>query len=320
MRLRRADPHGPGIRRIKHGRGFRYVDADGDRVDDDTRCRISDLVIPPAWSDVWICPDPNGHLQAVGVDDAGRRQYLYHVEYRRRQDEDKHRRVVRLARRLPSVRDAVTEDLRGRGLTKRRVVAVALRMLDHGVFRTGGEEYAAEHGSKGVATLRRADVRRRDGVLEFSFTAKGGQDLRLTLDDPLLAATVVALKRSRPSGTDRLLTYAGPDGWQEVRAADVNERFKQLAGDDYTVKDLRTWHATVFAAVGLASGKAERAVVKEVAEELGDTPAVARSSYIDPRIFEQDGLARFRGLNGANLTDPASRLRAERAVIRLLRG
>lgn len=318
MRLRRADPDRPGIRRIRHGRGFRYVDARGNRVDDETRRRIKDLVIPPAWEDVWICPDANGHLQAVGTDDAGRRQYLYHLEYRRRQDEDKHRRVVVLARRLPSVRDAVAEDLRSRGLTRRRVVAAALRMLDHGVFRTGGEEYAAEHGSQGVATLRRDDVRRRHGLLEFSFIAKGGQERRLTLDDPLLAATVVALKRSRPDGTDRLLTFAAEDGWQEVRAADVNERFKELAGDDYTVKDLRTWHATVLAAVALASGKAERAVVKEVAEELGNTPAVARRSYIDPRIFERADLDRLRGLNGATLTDPASRLRAERAVTRLL--
>jgi DNA topoisomerase I len=319
VRLRRADPDEPGIRRLRHGRGFRYVDADGERVDDDARRRIQDLVIPPAWSEVWICPDPNCHLQAVGVDDAGRRQYLYHPEYRQRRDEDKHRRVVMLARRLPSFRDTVAEDLEDRGLTKRRVVAAALRMLDHGVFRTGGEEYAAEHGTKGVATLRRDDVRRRDGVLEFFFTAKGGKDRRLTLDDPLLAATIVALKRRRPDGTDRLLTYAGPDGWQEVHAADVNERFKQLVGDDYTVKDLRTWHATVLAAVALANGKAEQAVVKGVAEELGDTPAVARGSYIDPRILEHDDLARLRGLNGANLNDTESRRRAERAVIRLLR-
>lgn len=120
-------------------------------------------MIPPAWSDVWICSDPNCHLQAIGVDDAGRRQYVYHPDYRHRRDEDKHRRVVMLARRLPSFRDAVADDLHDRGLTKQRVVAAALRMLDHGVFRTGGEEYAAEHGSKGVATLRRDDVRRRDG-------------------------------------------------------------------------------------------------------------------------------------------------------------
>jgi DNA topoisomerase I len=148
VRLRTADPNGPGIKRIRHGRGFRYVDADGRPVDDGTRRRIKELVIPPAWDDVWICPAPNGHLQAVGTDDAGRRQYLCHPAYRRRQDEDKHRRVLTLARRLPEVRAAVAGNLRTRGLTRRRVVAAALRLLDHGVFRTGGEEYAADSAAR----------------------------------------------------------------------------------------------------------------------------------------------------------------------------
>lgn len=318
MRLRKADPNGPGIRRVRHGRGFGYVDAAGNRVDDETRQRVKDLVIPPAWDDVWICPHPNGHLQAVGTDDAGRRQYLYHPEYRRRQDEDKHRRVLVLARRLPSVRKAVTQDLGERGLTRRRVVAAALRMLDHGVFRTGGEEYASENGSQGVATLRRDDVRRRDGVLQICFTAKGGQERRLELDDPLLAATIVALKRCRPDGTDRLLVFPGDEGWREVHSTDVNDRFKELAGEEYTVKDLRTWHATVLAALGLARGDEERAVVEEVAGELGNTPAVARSSYIDPRVFDRaDQFAALRKF--ATPSGPRSRPRVERIVIRVLR-
>ncbi len=329
MRLRRADPNRPGIRRVRHGRGFRYLDVAGAPVDAEVVARIKDLVIPPAWTDVWISPDPNGHLQAVGTDDAGRRQYLYHPEYRRKQDASKHERVRELARRLPAVRAAVAEDLRGSGLTRRRVVAAALRMLDHGVFRTGGEEYAAQNGSQGVATLNRDDVRIRAGVLTFRFTAKGGQDREITLADPLLATVVAALRRSRPPGIERLLTYRAEDGWHEVHAADVNARFKQLAGDDYTVKDLRTWHATVLAAVTLGlpvpgtateRQRTVRSALAEVAAELGNTPAVARGSYVDPRLlelFEQGTLPR---VDGIDLADEADRSRAERAVVRLLSG
>jgi DNA topoisomerase-1 len=330
VRLRRADPNRPGIRRVRHGRGFRYLGADGEPVDAETTARIKELVIPPAWNDVWICPQPNGHLQAVGTDDAGRRQYLYHPEYRRRQDATKHQRVLELARRLPAVRAEVAADLRGPGLTRRRVVGAALRMLDHGVFRTGGEEYAAQNGSQGVATLNRDDVRVRAGELTFRYTAKGGQDRELTLLDPPLATVVTALRRSRPPGTERLLTYRDTDGWHEVHASDVNARFKELAGDDYTVKDLRTWHATVLATVGLCVPAPEsergrrrlvRSVLADVADELGNTPAVARRSYVDPRVlelFEQDAMPGLDGIDASRLTREAVRTRAERAVIRLL--
>ena len=322
VRLRKADPNGPGISRVRHGRGFRYLDADGKAVDEPTSVRCRELVIPPAWTEVWICPHPNGHLQAVGTDDAGRRQYLYHPEHRRRQDADKHDRVLELARRLPAIRDAVAKDLRTRGLTRRRVVAAALRMLDHGVFRTGGEEYAEQHGSQGVATLNRDDVRVSGDEITFRFVAKGGQDRTVTLPDRLLAKAVLAMRRSRAGDTDRLLVYRDDRGWHEVHAADVNERFKELAGDGYTVKDLRTWHATVLAAGGLAGPtpatktartRLVREVIADVAEELGNTPAVARSSYVDPRVlevFETDGWT---------LRGPKVREKLERAVARRLR-
>jgi len=332
VRLRRADPNGPGVRRVRRGGGFRYIGPDDVTVDAETRARIKALVIPPAWTDVWICPQPNGHLQAVGTDDAGRRQYLYHEEYRRRQDAEKHERVLALARRLPRVRSSVVNDLRGRGLTRDRVVAVALRMLDHGIFRTGGDEYASENGSQGVATLNRDDVSIRGDELAFCYIAKGGQQRTVTVPDRLLASAVLALKRSRPDGTERLLSYRGADGWREVRAEDVNARFKELAGDDYTVKDLRTWHATVLAAVALAGPvpatkrertRAVRSMLDEVAEELGNTPAVARKSYVDPRIIEmfEDAGISSRTLirtDPADLTNAKARERAERAVVRLL--
>jgi DNA topoisomerase-1 len=333
MRLRRVDPQDPGVRRVRHGNGFRYVGPDGTAVNAETRARCKALVIPPAWTEVWICREPNGHLQAVGTDDAGRRQYLYHEEYRRRQDAQKHERVLTLARRLPRVRAAVVDDLRGRGLTRDRVVAVALRMLDHGVFRTGGEEYASENGSQGVATLNRDDVSIHGDELEFSYVAKGGSERTVSVPDRLLASAVLALKRSRPEGTSRLLTYRGPDDWREVHAEDVNARFKEIAGDEYTVKDLRTWHATVLAAVVLAGPapqtkrertRAVRAMLEEVSDELGNTPAVARASYVDPRIielFSDGGGVQSRTLSRtrpADLLRAKTRESAERAVIRLL--
>jgi DNA topoisomerase IB len=189
--MRRSDVWGKGLGRRRSGRGFRYLDAAGEPVRDaETLDRIRGLVIPPAWRDVWICPHPNGHIQAVGTDDAGRRQYLYHVEWRRDRDEEKHRRVVDLARRLPDLRAAVDADLATSGLGRQRVLAGALRMLDRGVFRTGGEEYAQDNGTRGVATLLRGDVTVRGGAILFHYPAKGGIERRVRIRDGALAALV----------------------------------------------------------------------------------------------------------------------------------
>jgi DNA topoisomerase IB len=297
MRLRRSDPDKPGLTRRGRGKGFGYLDAEGNRVTDaETIDRIRTLAIPPAWQDVWICPYPNGHIQAVGTDEAGRRQYLYHDEWRSAQDADKHDRVRRLARKLSEFRQAVDRDLCADGLGRERVLAVALRMLDHGVFRTGNTRYAEESGSRGAATLLRKDVRIRQGKLVFDFTAKGGIRRTLELDDGPLVEAVSALKRSR-HGNPLLLVYRDESGWHELDAALINERFRELVGEEYTVKDLRTWTATVHAAVELAEAdppetkKAAKASVKamlaEVSEHLGNTPTVARSSYVDPRVITQ---------------------------------
>ncbi|MCR6483794.1 DNA topoisomerase IB [Amycolatopsis sp. OK19-0408] len=293
-RLRRSDLRGPGIRRIRRGRGFSYAMPDGSAVTDpELRERIEGLVIPPAWRKVWICPHPNGHVQAVGTDDAGRRQYLYHEQWRHDRDEEKHDRVLAMARRLPSWRAAVEADLAGRGLTRKRVLAAALRMLDRGIFRTGGEEYAEENGTHGVATLLRAHAVVRGDECRFSYVAKGGLDREVAIRDAALASVVKSLLRARPS-SDRLLVYRAGGEWHEVHAADVNERFKELAGDECTAKDLRTWTATVLAAAAFASAeppaskaagkRAEAGVMKEVSRALGNTPAVCRSSYVDPRL------------------------------------
>jgi DNA topoisomerase I len=333
MRLRRSDLRRPGLSRRRRGSGWSYVDADGHPVDAETRQRISSLVIPPAWQDVWISPYPNGHIQAVGTDAAGRRQYLYHEQWRLTRDELKHARVLTLARRLPKVREAIQADLVRPQLDRDRVLATALRMLDYGLFRSGNESYTEDNGSHGVATLLREHVVARRDQVAFDFPAKSGVARSLTLVDAPLADAVRALRRAR-TGTDRLLVYRCDGGWGEIHADTVNERFKELAGADYTVKDLRTWRATVVAAMEFsrldhpstkaARTRAERAVMQAVAQELGNTPAVARSSYVDPRVVETFGrgqtIARALSRIGTDdLTDPDVRLAVERAVIRLLK-
>ncbi|TDV51892.1 DNA topoisomerase IB [Actinophytocola oryzae] len=337
MRLRRSNVWGKGIGRRGSGKGFRYVDhLDAPVRDAGTVDRIRALAIPPAWRDVWISPHPNGHIQAVGTDDAGRRQYLYHDEWRRVKDEEKHRRVVTLARRLPELRAAVAEDLSASGLGRARVLAGALRMLDRGVFRTGGEEYAQEGpngpGTRGVATLLRGDVTVRGGQILFHYLAKGGIDRRVRIRDGALAALVTALRRGR-ADDERLLAYRVGGERREVHAEDVNERLREIVGEDFSAKDLRTWHATVLAAVALAGvdtpssergrRRAEKAVMTEVAEQLGNTPAVARRSYVDPRVLSawergETIAASDIPVDPSALADDENRASIEKAVIRLL--
>ncbi len=341
MRLKRVDPSGPGIRRRRRGRGFSYTDPRGELVTDpETLDRIRSLAVPPAWREVWICPLPRGHIQAVGTDDAGRRQYRYHDEWRRARDAEKHDRVLRLGARMPKVRAVVAEQIAGRGLTRERVLAAAVRMLDIGVFRVGGEEYApgenGEDGSFGLATVRREHVRLQRGAVVFNYPAKGGAERAFALRDPDLHAVVCALLR-RHGGGEELLAYRVGRDWRDVRAEDVNARVKELAGDEFTAKDLRTWGATVLAAVALAEAAADgvpgtkrararavNAALDEVAEYLGNTRAVARSSYVDPRVVErfEDGrtvLPALRRAGSGDLSDEKVRDTVERAVLRLLR-
>ncbi|PXY27367.1 DNA topoisomerase IB [Prauserella muralis] len=334
MRLRRSELSRPGIRRRRQGRHFRYLNSDGSPLTDpETLDRVRGLVVPPAWRRVWISPDPLGHIQAVGFDDAGRRQYLYHPEWRRARDEEKHDRVLALAGKLPAVREEIVADLRRGGVDRRRMLAAALRMIDRGVFRTGGEEYAEANGSRGATTLLREHVRIRGDELTFRYPAKGGLDRQLTLRDRELAEALAALRRCR-TGSRRLFVCRNGDGWHELRSGEVNEHFKELAGPEFTVKDLRTWNATVLAAVALACTdrppsqrgrrRAVAAVMREVAEELGNTPAVARRSYVDPRVvtaFEEGRTVwgTLRRTRGGALTDDRERERVERAVARLVR-
>lgn len=331
-RLRRADPERPGITRRRRGRGFSYTDASGALVDHEVRSAIESLAIPPAWTQVWISPYRNDHIQAVGTDDAGRRQYLYHPAWHEQQNATKHDRVLILAGRLPTVRARITRDLRRRGLGRDRVLAGVLRVLDTGAFRPGSEHYAETYGSHGVTTLTRSDVSVAGDEVRFVFTAKGGLEQDVRLRDKDLRALVVVLRRARPD-LDRLFVHHDGSGWHPVHAELVNERFKELAGEEFTVKDLRTWQATVRAAVFLAqeaeptSASARRQVLAEVmrrvADDLGNTAAVARASYVDPRVLEAGEAGRtvqraLERLNSDDLANPRTRAAIERSVIRLL--
>jgi DNA topoisomerase IB len=298
LRLRTSSCDRPGFTRVRCGRGFRYRDAEGRPVTDpDALARIRALTIPPAWREVWICPWPNGHLQAVGTDDAGRRQYLYHERFREQQDQAKHEHVREVARALPALRERVAEDLAGRGLSRTRVTACAVRLLDLGFFRIGSDRHTARMETYGLTTMLREHVTCGREELTFAYPAKGGIDLVRALVDEDALAVVRALKRRRRGG-DRLLAFWERGAWHDLHGADLNEALRRLSGTDVTAKDFRTWHATVLAAVALAvTAEDARATetarrrqmartVREVSHYLGNTPAVCRASYIDPRVFE----------------------------------
>jgi DNA topoisomerase IB len=299
-RLRRADCSGPGFQRVKRGRGFSYLDEEGDPIDEpDVVERLRGLGIPPAWQDVWICPWAQGHIQATGIDAAGRKQYLYHPDWRTRRDAEKFDEMLAFAKDLPALRAHVAKELEsGDALTRERVLACAVRLLDRGFFRIGTEEYAQDNESFGLATMRKQHVKLEDDdTMVFDYPAKSGVRQVRAVVDPVAIDVVAKLKRRRGGG-DELLAYKAGRRWTDLRSGDVNEYIKEVTGKGYSAKDFRTWNATVLAAVALAvSGEVaatktgrKRAIsraVKEVARYLGNTPAVCRASYIDPRVFDR---------------------------------
>jgi DNA topoisomerase IB len=332
-RLRRSDPAVPGIRRRRHGRGFRYLDEDGGAVtDEEVLQRIAELVIPPAWKDVWICPYPGGHIQATGVDERGRKQYLYHQRWRARRDQEKFDDMVRFARSLPDLREVVDADLARGDLSREHVLACATRLLDRGFFRIGSEDYAVTNASYGLATMRKEHVRLAGDRILFDYPAKSGKRRLHGVVDPEVASVVATLK-ARRTGGEELLAYRQRRSWRDIRSADINEYLKQASGLEISAKDFRTWGATVLAAVALAvtdprvttKTQRKRAImraVREVAHYLGNTPAVARASYIDPRVFDRyrDGET-IRGALVEIAGDgeiPAIQGPAESAVLELL--
>jgi DNA topoisomerase IB len=337
-RVHRVEPTAVGWTRRRRGKGFSYVDASGRPIDDPAAlARIRSLAIPPAWTGVWISPDPWGHIQATGSDAAGRRQYVYHPRWREWRDRLKFRRMHDFARVLPVVRETVARHLELPGLPRDKALATAIRLLDRGYFRIGSESYAERNGSYGLATLRKGHVRIDDDGVRFDFPAKGGKRRVLVVRDAQIEPVLRELK-ARRSGGSELLAYREDDEWRDVRSSDVNEYLKEVTGGRFTAKDFRTWHATVLAAIALsaradvrpsasARRRAMSAAVKEVAEFLGNTPTVCRQSYVDPRVldryFEGATIARILEalpMDDDDLIDPGVQAQIETAVLDLVDG
>ena len=331
-RLRRVSPRDPGWTRRRAGKGFVYLDESGNRLETAQIQRCKLLVIPPAWEQVWICPVPNGHLQAVGTDDAGRRQYLYHEQWRLKRDRLKHDRVLEVAARLPEARRAVAGDLRSEGMPYERALGTAFRLLDLGFFRIGGEAYAEANNSYGLATIQKEHVSIENGSVIFNYVAKSGQERYVALADDLVLRAVRDLLARRGGGPE-LLAYKDGRQWRDVSSTDINSYIKTHVGEEMSAKDFRTWHGTVIAAVVLAeaneSAKTTRArkravssAMKEVAGYLGNTPAVARASYVDPRVIDlfNDGvtISPQVAATDTDLSDGTTHGKIERAVLNLL--
>ncbi|GAA3877776.1 DNA topoisomerase IB [Leifsonia kafniensis] len=294
-RLRRSNTSRPAFSRVRSGRGFSYRDPDGTTVTDRLlRARFDALVIPPAWTDVWIAPHPNGHIQATGIDDAGRRQRIYHAAWREQRDIAKFDRALDLAAALPPARRRVTRVLRSGGTTRERALAAAFRMLDVGCLRIGSEQYALDYGSRGISTLLCSHASTHEGSVALTFPAKSGQMWQSEIDDADLAAFVRARKRRGPDA--RLLAWQEGSTWQALSAEEINDYIRERTGGSFTAKDFRTLHGTSAAATSLAKHGPERTqrartsaiaeAMREAASVLGNTAAIARKSYVDPRIVD----------------------------------
>jgi DNA topoisomerase-1 len=336
-RLKRVDCSGPGILRRRRGKGFEYLDGDGKRITEPMVLeRIRELAIPPAWEEVWVCPYPMGHIQATGTDAAGRKQYRYHDRWRERRDREKFKEMHEFARALPRLRKQVDKDLALDGMPRERALACAARLLDRGFFRIGSEDYAEENDTYGVATIEKRHVTVDGDQVEFDYESKGSQRRLQVIGDPAVAKVVTELKRRR-GGDDDLLAYKDGRRWVDVKSADINAYVKEITGGDFSAKDFRTWGGTVLAAVSLAASspatttsktarkRAKTRAIKEVSRYLDNTPAVARASYIDPRVFDRfDGGRTISGVFEEFAEDsgawPDVQPKVEAAVLDLLEG
>ncbi|MFN3867116.1 MAG: DNA topoisomerase IB, partial [Demequina sp.] len=305
-RLRRSRPSEPGLTRRRAGKGWSYRDERGHRIGDpEVLERIRALAIPPAWTDVWICPWPHGHLQALGTDEAGRRQYLYHQAWRERRDRAKHERVLDVAAGLPAARAVADADASRDDMSREHVLGIAFRLLDRGLFRVGGEGYAADNGTYGLATILREHARVTAEGVVFDYIAKSGKHRRVLVRDAEVEAAIATLKR-RSDDDPQLLAWREPGTpvkWRDITSDDINGYLQMVVQPNATAKDFRTWHGTVIAAQAFARAgdaaqmsatarkRAVAGVMREVAAQLGNTPAVARASYVDPRVIDlwEDG-------------------------------
>lgn len=331
--LRYVSDAGPGLSRRPRGKRFDYFSADGRRVrDPQVLGRIKRLAIPPAWTGVWICPLANGHIQATGRDQRGRKQYRYHSDWRAVRDESKYERVIAFGEALPRIRARVAKDLRERGLTRTKVLAAIVRLLETTLIRIGNEEYARANQSFGLSTMRDKHVRVKGGSLHFEFKGKSGKRHEIDLHDPRLAAIV---RQTQDLPGQDLFQYVDDDGApQRITSDDVNAYLRDVAGSEFSAKDFRTWSGTVLAALALREFEAFATktearknlvqAIERVSQRLGNTPSVCRKCYIHPSILEsyldgvtvqllQQSTARVEREGGARLNP------AEKAVLAFLR-
>jgi DNA topoisomerase I len=293
--LRHVADDAPGIMRTRAGSGFRYIDAAGKPVRDEaTLARIRSLAIPPAWTDVWICPWDNGHLQATGRDAKGRKQYRYHPRWRNVRDEAKYERMLSFGRALPLIRRRVEAALRLPGLPREKVLATVVHLLETTMMRVGNEEYARNNKSFGLTTLRDRHARVDGSEVEFRFRGKSGIQHAIKVDDPRLARIV---RHTRDLPGQELFQYVDDDGVQHgIDSADVNDYLREITGEDFTAKDFRTWAGTVLASLALqelekfdSQAQAKKNIVRAietVAERLGNTPSICRKCYVHPAVLE----------------------------------
>ena len=293
--LRHVSDEKPGLRRERSGKNFRYRDADGKMVRDrETLGRIKSLVIPPAWTNVWICPDPNGHLQATGRDDRGRKQFRYHPRWREIRDETKYARMIAFAKTLPKIRRRVKKDMSLPGLPKNKVLATVARLLEVSLIRVGNEEYARENDSFGLTTMRNRHVEVNGSELRFHFRGKSGKWHNVDIRDRRLAKIV---ERCHDLPGQELFQFVDDDGQRhDVRSEDANEYLRDISGQDFTAKDFRTWAGTVLAAIALrefekfdTKAQAKKnvvAAIESVAKKLGNTPAVCKKCYVHPHVLD----------------------------------
>ena len=293
--LRYVNDADPGLTRVRAGRAFTYRDARGGRVTDAaTLGRIKRLAIPPAWTEVWICPSENGHIQATGRDARGRKQYRYHPDWRATRDENKYERMIAFARALPRIRRRVARDLKRRGLGREKVLATLVRLLETTLIRVGNEEYARTNGAFGLSTMRDQHARVKSGTIEFRFRGKSGKFHHIALEDPAVARIV---RRVQELPGQELFQYVDEHGRrQDVKSDDVNAYLRELGGAEFSAKDFRTWAGTVLAAIALrqferfdTKAQAKKnlvAAIERVAQRLGNTPAVCRKCYVHPAILD----------------------------------
>jgi DNA topoisomerase I len=312
------EEHTPGIRRVGAAKRVRYVMPDGKRVPAAELARIKSLVIPPAWTDVWICPDPRGHLQATGRDARGRKQYRYHPRWREVRDEVKYGRLIAFAEALPRIRQRTDADLRKGHLPREKVLAAAVQLLEKTLIRVGNEEYARDNGSVGLTTMREKHATIKGTTVRFEFKGKSGVEHAIDLQDARLSRIIKAM-RDLPGY--ELFQYLDEDGKrQTIDSADVNDYLREISGQDFTAKDFRTWAGTVLAAKALAgvstfksNAEAKRNIVtavESVAKRLGNTKAVCRKCYIHPAILD----AYMDGATIETVKSTAARLKSRHAL------